>query len=197
MWAGVYTWVQHSHSATKKPALRFCASKAIAKNRGMVWTRIERKSETDSLRKEREKKTCLGLKQKTGDKGQKLCRCRASVLQFLSDLLKNKSLCRAAREKTDNFLHIPSFLHYMQNIPPAHLYGLLTFNPPKLILSAASALTCEVTQCWFELSFFVILTLNLSHPREMKQQAADSHPADSTALADGWSCHSLIILGGN
>lgn len=98
----------------------------------------------------------------------------------------------AARVKTHDFPHTPSL--YAKHRPSLPC-GLLTYNPSKLTVSAASALTCEVTQRWFEFSFFVMPTPDLSLPREMKQQAADSHPADSRALADGWSCHSLIMLG--
>lgn len=56
-------------------------------------------------------------------------------------------------------------LHYMQNnsLTPR---GHLTSNPWTPAVSASFALTCAVTQHWFDFTFFVIVTLNLSLPRE-------------------------------
>lgn len=43
----VYVFVYRSHSTTKECAPRFCVSKVRAKNRGMVWTCREKRSEED------------------------------------------------------------------------------------------------------------------------------------------------------
>lgn len=70
--------------------------------------------------------------------------------------------CRAAPPKTWNYLRTPSS-HAKHR--PSHPCGLLAFSPSKPTVSAATALTCEVTQRWFEFSFSVMLTPDLFPPQ--------------------------------
>lgn len=150
----VYVFVYRSHSTTKERAPRFCVSKVRAKNRGMVWTCREKRSEAD---KRRRKHVWTVNKTKTGEDGQKLCQRTVSP-----------PMCWAVSNNrfTVHSLDIYNvLLHYMQNnsLTPR---GHLTSNPWKPAVSATSALTCAVTQHWFDFTFFVIVTLNLSLPRE-------------------------------
>lgn len=150
----VYVFVYRSHSATKERAPRFCVSKVRAKNRGMVWTCREKRSEAD---KRRRKHVWTVNKTKTGEDGQKLC--QRTVSQPMCWAVSNNRF-------TVHSLDIYNILlHYMQNnsLTPR---GHLTSNPWKPAVSASFALTCAVTQHWFDFTFFVIVTLNLSLPRE-------------------------------
>ncbi len=195
--------VWHSQSTTKEAALGFFREPETE-----TWYNLVEKGEWDR-QSERQTRICnkhgrrlvwdLAINKHKPGKGQKLCWCTEPVLNFLPHLFICQSLRTQVIAKQHERKHTTSstLLHYIQNAAPdtpvdssPSTHQNQQYQQPlhwyvKWLSAGLSSisLSCQVS--------------DLSLPRETKQQAADSDPAESRAWADGWSCHSLIVLGGN
>lgn len=131
--------------------------------RGSVLAKWEPRTEAWyelAERKEvRKTKACLDCKQNQDGKMDRSY-ANAPCLNLPYVLSRPKQSLLGAQSR--HLQHTPS-LHAKQ-LP--HTRGHLTSNPWTPAVSASFALTCAVTQHWFDFTFFVIVTLNLSLPRE-------------------------------
>lgn len=112
----VYVFVYRSHSTAKERAPRFCVSKVRAKNRGMVWTCREKRSEAD---KRRRKHVWTVNKTKTGEDGQKLC--QRTVSQPMCWAVSNNCFTVHSLDIYNILLHyITTPSHPVDTSPPTH-----------------------------------------------------------------------------